>query len=70
MRHSRQRQAHLDAGERPAERQIVEEAEMADAEHLAGELAKTGAERHIEVIEHCRPEGVGVVPIGHDDRRQ
>ena len=41
-------QAHLDAAQRAAQHQIVEMAEMADAEHLALDLAEPGAERHVD----------------------
>ena len=43
---------------------------MADAEHLARDLAEALAERHVEVLECHLAEGVGVVALGHDDGRQ
>ena len=40
VRDAGEREAHLDAGERAHQRQVVEVAEVADAEHLARELAR------------------------------
>src|SRR5205807_6747714 len=51
VRHAGEREPHLDAGERPHDGQIVGVAEVADAEHLAGELGEAGAERNVEVFE-------------------
>src|SRR6266850_235129 len=42
------RQAHFHAGQRAHQGEVVEVAEMPDAEHLAAELAQAGAERHAE----------------------
>src|SRR5450631_1651110 len=47
VRYARGGQSHLDAGQRPQQGQFVALAEMADAEHLAGELGEAGAERHV-----------------------
>src|SRR5690242_2926397 len=49
--HAGELETHLHAGQRAHQREIVEIAEVADAEHLAGELAEAGAERHVERIE-------------------
>src|SRR4029453_10736544 len=51
MRHAGGRQSDLDARERAHEHQVVEVAKMADAKHLARELAETRAERHVATIE-------------------
>ena len=44
MRHAGRRQAHLHARERAQQRELVAFAEMADAEHLAGQRAEAAAE--------------------------
>src|SRR5581483_10620995 len=59
VRHRRQLQAHLDAGERAGEREIVEVAEVADAEHLAGEPSEPRAERHVVGVEDDLAQPVG-----------
>lgn len=64
------RKAHLDARQGPEDRQIVGVAEMPDPEDLACELGQTGAERDVEPLQRNRPEGVGVVPLRHDERGQ
>src|SRR6266496_4927090 len=43
-----EREAHLDAGERARQHEVVEVAEVADPERLALQLAEAGAERHVE----------------------
>ena len=45
-------------------------AEMADAEHLASELAEPGAERHVERFENDLAQPVGIEPVGNKDRSQ
>src|SRR5690348_12383172 len=52
MRYAQETQAHLDPGQRTRQHQVVEAAEMADAEDLAGELAQARTQRHVESIEH------------------
>ena len=56
-----QLQAHLHAGQRARERQVVEVAEVADPEHLVLELAQSGAERHVEALEDHPADLVGAV---------
>lgn len=70
MRHARSGETHLDAGQGPNQRQFVALAEVTNAKHLAGELAQTGAERHVVGIEHGLAELVGVVPRRHQHSRQ
>ena len=57
-------QAHFHAGERAEQRQIVDVAEMADAERLAGELAETGAERNVEMVERDGAKASASCPSG------
>src|SRR5262245_55892530 len=59
VRHAGERESHLDAGERADDGEIVGVAEVADAEHLAGKLGKTGAERNVEMLEGGLAEAVG-----------
>src|SRR6202048_1896180 len=68
VRHAGEREPHLDPGERPHDGEIVGVAEMADAEHLAGELGKAGAERNVEMLERGLAEAVGVLAFGHHHR--
>src|ERR1043166_4423603 len=60
VRHAGEPQAPLDPGQAADDGQIVGIAEMADAEPLAGELRKTGAERNVEVLERGLAEAIGV----------
>src|SRR5512146_1848917 len=52
VRHAGQSESHLDAAQGSAEHEIVEVAEMADAEHLVRDFAEPAAERQVEMIEH------------------
>ena len=63
-------QPHLDPAQRAAQHQVVEMAEMADAEDLALQPAEAGAERHVEAVEDDLAQPVGIVPVGHHDRGQ
>src|SRR5262245_6492195 len=69
-RHAGEAEAHLHAGERAHQREIVEVAEMADAEHLAAQLGEAGAERHVERLEDDLAQAVRVVASGHQHRGQ
>jgi hypothetical protein len=60
-------QAHLHAGQRAGQCQVVEVAEVADAEDLPGELGESCAERHVEALEDDAAQGVGVVALGNED---
>src|SRR5450759_5107702 len=51
-------QPHFDAGERAHQREIVEVAKVADAEHLAREPSQAGAERHVIGFEYGFSERV------------
>src|ERR1700730_3057269 len=68
VRHAGEREAHLDTGEGADDGQVVGVAEMADAEHLAGELGEAGAERNVEMLERGLAEAVGVLAFGHHHR--
>src|SRR5437868_4870220 len=69
-RHAGEREPHFNAGQRAHEHEIVEVAEMADAEHLAAELRQPGAKREIECIEDCLAHAVGIMPRRHQYARQ
>ena len=60
--HAGRGQAELDAAERADQHQLVEVAEVPDAERAALQPSETGAERHVEPIEHDRAEPVRIVP--------
>src|SRR5213078_2252915 len=51
MRNRGERKPHLHARERAAEHEIVQIAQVADAEDLAGDLAQALAQRHVEAVE-------------------
>src|SRR5438309_6615556 len=59
------RQAHFHAGQRAHQGEVVEVAEMADAEHLATELAEAGAERHVKGLENDLAYVVRVMAGGY-----
>ena len=61
-------QAHLHAGQRARQHQVVEVAEMADPEHLVLELAQAGAERHVEALEDHAADLVGAVEQHRGER--
>ena len=61
----RHAEAHLHRPQRARQHQIVEVAEMADAEYAALELAEAVAERHVEALQDHAPQLVRVVPRRH-----
>src|ERR1700758_2263214 len=65
MRHAGDREAHFDASESGKQRELVAFAEMADAEHLAGDLGEARAKRHVVIVEHDLAEFVGVIARRH-----
>src|SRR5207247_11389115 len=69
-RNAGKRQAHFHAGQRAHQGEVVEVAEMPDAEHLAAELAQSGAERHVEGLENDLAHVVRVVAGGYQHRRE
>ena len=60
-RHAGEREPHLDAAQRAHQHQLVEVAEVTDAERASLQPAEAGAERQVEALEDDRPERVGVV---------
>src|ERR1700736_4497014 len=70
VRHTGERQSHLDTGQRAQQSELVALAEMADAKHLAGKLRQSGAERHVVIFKHGFAELVGVVPRRHQNGGQ
>src|ERR1700753_4352620 len=70
MRNVGEIEAHFDTRKGSHQHQVVEMADMADPERLALELAQTGPERHVEIVEHHLAIGVGVVAIWHHDSGQ
>src|SRR5436190_6448950 len=64
-RNCSQRKAHFDAGKRAHQHEIVEVAEVADAEHLAAELGEPRAERQIERVEDHLAHAVGILAGRH-----
>ena len=63
-------EAHFDARDCAHEHEVVEVAEVADAEDAAFQLAEALAERHVEVFEDDCAECVGVVAFGEEDGRE
>src|SRR5471032_2772481 len=54
-------------GEAAQQHRLVEVAEMADAEDLAGERAEAAAEREVEAVEGGLAHGVGGMALRHQD---
>ena len=54
----------LDAGQRARDHEVVEIAEMADAEHLVGERPEAVAERHVAALEDLGPQLSAECPSG------
>ena len=50
MRNTEARQAHLNAAERAAKHQIIEVAQVTDAEDAAGNLSESGPKREIVML--------------------
>src|SRR6185437_5377777 len=65
-----QLEAHLDPAQRAGQGQVVEVAQVPDAEHATREPAEAGAEGHIELAEDDLADLVGVVPRRQDDGGQ
>ena len=58
-------QSHLHAAERSRQHQVVEVAQMTDAERTSLEAAEPGAERHVESFEDDRTKPIGIVGFRH-----
>src|SRR4051812_7828810 len=67
-RHAHVAQRQLDAAERAQDHQLVEIAEMTDAEHLAVEARQTHAEREAIAAIGMADEVVGIEALGELDR--
>ncbi len=70
VRDAGERERHLGEAERADQRAIVDVAEMADAEDLAGDLAEAGAERDVVLLQRDLAEAVGVMARRHQDAGQ
>ena len=70
MRNISHPQPHFDAAQRSGQHQIVEITKMADPEHLAGQPRQPVAKRHVEIRQHCRPEGISIMTVRQQYRRQ
>ena len=68
--HAGQLQAHLDAGQRGHQRQVVAVAEVADAEHAALDAAQAGAQRQVEALVDQLAQRVGIDAAGRDHAGQ
>src|ERR1700740_1256534 len=62
VRHAGEREPHFHPGERADDGEVVGVAEVADAEHLAGEFGEAGAERNVEMLKRGLAEAVGILP--------
>src|SRR5437773_9022876 len=67
-RHAADREAHLDAAERTGQHEVVEVAEVSDAEDAALDLAEAHPERHVEALENGLANAIGIVRLWDDDR--
>ena len=63
--HAGELQAHLAAGQRRHQRQVVAVAQVADAEHPALDLAQAGAQRAVEAFVDDLAHRVRVHALGH-----
>ncbi len=68
VRYAKQFETHLDAAERSRQHQVVEVAEVADAESFAREPSEPCAERHVELFENHGAERRFVEAFGQKDR--
>src|SRR5262245_2427844 len=68
VRDARERQRHLRDAQRADKHAVVDVAEMADAEILAGVAAEARAIGNVEGVEREVAEGVGVVAVRHHHR--
>jgi hypothetical protein len=68
VRHPSQVQAHLDTAERTTKHQVVDRAQMANAEELALQWAEPGAQREVEAFEDQFAQLIGVVALWHKHR--
>src|SRR5262245_57198956 len=68
VRNADERQRHLGGGQRAQEHALVQVAEMADTEVLAGVAAEARAIRNVEGVEREVAERVGVVALGQQHR--
>ncbi len=59
---------HLRAGDRAEQHELVQIAQMADAEQLAGDFGEAGAEREIVALEGARDDLGAIDAFGHHDR--
>ena len=57
--------AHLDPAERAGEHLVVEVSKVSDPEYLAGEPAKSVAQRHITMFQDGLPKGVCIMTVRH-----
>src|SRR5579871_1121632 len=63
VRDAGEAQAHFDAAKRACQCQVIERAEMADAEYLSGKLGEAGTKGHIEVLEDHGAQLVRIVAL-------
>src|SRR4051812_45161674 len=61
VRHARDGEPHLHAGQRAGESEVVEVAQVADAEDLALQLGQPHPERHVEMREDLVAQLVGIM---------
>jgi len=60
---------HFGARNRPEQHQLVEIAEVADTEQLAGHFRQAGAQGQVVALERTRNHVRTVDALGHHDRR-
>src|SRR5262245_986331 len=68
MRDICQGETHFDAGECSGQHEIVEAAQMSDAEDLPLEFCKAGPKGHVEFLEYNFSKLIGIVTGRHKNR--
>ena len=63
-------EAHFNTTQCCGQHQIVEVTKMSDPENPAGKLGKPVPERHVEMLQNRRAEGIGIVTFRHENSGQ
>ena len=70
MRHLRNCESHLNTAQRTAQRQVIEKAEVSDAEHTTDQLAQTHAKRHVVAFKDLPAQRIRIMAFRHQHRSQ
>src|SRR5215813_11920781 len=70
VRDARQLQAHLNAAQSSGQHQVVEAAQVSNAEDPAREFGESCTERHIKILQNDFAQAVGIVALWHENSSQ